>query len=241
MKVPPIAFAVVSNNLTLVKERFEKGCDINELTDKGTALHVACIYERHEIARYLLENGANPKAKDKYGQMPIDLADDEQMVKLLRDFGVEEFGVFDHNKMKFEGQRNAFLLGNRNSIEDMVERVDAVDFYYGFYSPWISIAHLNELEKLTGAAKTDADTPIARAPNGSTRLFGLDRAILKALQVDDRTLFALSTKLYKARPFKKLPSWDKYSAYIFLSNLRALQFVAQKRKLRLFFQYWICA
>ena len=239
MKTPPIAFAVVGNNFDLVKDRLKKGCDINELTYKGTALHVACIYGRYEIARYLLENGANPSAKDKYGQTPIDIADDEQIVALLREFGVKEFGVHDYNKLKIEGQRNAFLLGNRNSIEDLVERQDALDFYYGFCAPWVSIDHLNALEKLVGAPETSLDSPIAEGASGSSRLYGLDRELLRAVQIDDGSLFDLSSKLCKTRPFKKLLNWDKYSVFIFLSELRALEFVAKKRKCKVFFQMWI--
>mgnify|MGYP001613237164 CR=1 FL=1 len=239
MKTPPIAYAVMGNNLALVKKRLQMGCDINELTDKGTALHVACIYGRHEIGRFLLENGANPRAKDKFGQMPIDIADDEQMVALLREFGVTEFGIHDLEKMKQEGQRNAFLLGNKNSLEDMAERLDPVDFYYGFYAPWISLAHLNALEKIVGVKETIAEEAAMEGASGSSRLYGLDSSLLSATQIDDPQLFELSLELSKSRPFKKLPNWDKYSVFIFLAKLRALNFVAKKRKLKLFFQLWV--
>ena len=238
MNNPPVAFAVMGNDLELVKKRLSSGCDINEITDKGTALHVACIYNRLEIGRFLLENGANPRAKNQFGQMPIDIADNKQMVELLREFGVTEYGVYHFNQLKRDGQRNAFLLGNTNSVEHISNLLDAVDHYYGFNAPWISLDHVNVLENVLNIQTTNVDSPIATATEGQPKLYSLDSQLLKGVELDDKSLFDLGAELCKTRPFKKLRQWEKYNVFFFLSQLRGLNFVAKKKKLLPYFQQW---
>lgn len=224
--------------MALVKERLNSGGDINEMTDKGTALHVACLYNRVEIGRLLLENGADPRAKDRWGQMPIDIANDREMVALLREFGVTEFGAYQFNQMQREGQRNAVLLGNKNGTEVMLEQLDPIDHFYGFYAPWLSVEHLNVVEEALQADETSADAPCAVAAEGLPRLYLLDSKLLKGLPLDEAELLALAEQISQARPFKKLRAWDKYTVFLFLSQLRSLRLVATKRKLRAYFLQW---
>ena len=159
MSTPPIAFAVLGGDLELVKKRVESGADINEVTDKGTALHVACIYKREVIGRYLLENGANPRAKDKFGQMPIDVADDAKMVALLREYGIQDFGIHEFNTLQRDGQQNALILGNRNDVNMLAELLDPIDNYHGFYVPSFSLPHLHELEDWVNVKRTTPNPP----------------------------------------------------------------------------------
>lgn len=156
-------------------------------------------------------------------------------VALLREFGVTEFGVYQFNQMKRDGQRNAFLLGNKNSVDVLTDQLDPVDY---FYAPWISVEHLNVLEHALDANPTSVGSAIAVSTEGRPLLFLLESAVLRGTERDDVELFDLGTEIYKAGPFKKLRAWDKYTVFLFLCQLRSLNFVAKKRKLRLFFQQW---
>ena len=238
MSTPPIAFAVMGGDLELVKSRVQAGADINEVTNRGTALHVACIYKRTEIARYLLENGANPQAKDQHGQLPIDVADDETMVALLREFGVQELGIYDHNMLERENQPNAFILASKNDLNLLAEMIDPLDTFLGFYSPRLSFAHLQSLQESLQVAPVEPDSAIVTQPDGRPRLFPLDSHVLRSLELSDDQLLDQATVISKSRPFKKMPFWDKYTVFLLLCNLRALSYISKKRKLRLFFQQW---
>ena len=239
MSTPPIAFAVLGGDLDLVKSRVAAGADINQVTDKGTALHVACIYKREEIGRFLLENGANPRAKDWSGQMPIDVADDANMVALLREFGIQDFGLFDFNKLKRDSQKNALLLGNRNDVEIFSEMLDPIERYHGFYAPWLSLSHLQELASHLGAKETELEDDMISNGGEGPQLFSLDSSILRKTDNDDNSLFEHAIAIAKLRPFKKMIYWDKYRVFQLLVDIRALNFISKKRKLKLYFQQWV--
>lgn len=238
MSTPPIAFAVLGGDLDLVKQRVAAGADINEVTNKGTALHVSCIYRREEIGRFLLENGANPRAKDKYGRMPIDVAEDTEMVALLREYGVREFGIHDYNNLKRESQKNAFVLGNLNDVDTLAELLDPIDEYHGFYAPWFSIPHLHELEDRFELKRTAPESATATLDDKCPKLHAVDTLLLRKSDATDEVLFDHAETISKRRPFKKMDYWDKYRVFQLLCNLRSLNFIAKKRKLRLFFQQW---
>lgn len=238
MGTPPIAYAVLGGDLDLVKQRLAAGADINEVTDKGTALHISCIYRREEIARFLLENGANPRAKDKSGRMPIDVAEDSQMVALLREYGVQEFGIHDYNVLKRQGQKNAFILGNANDVNALAELLDPIENYHGFYAPWFSIPHLHELEDKLEIKRTTPESAGVTQNEKCPRLYAIDSLLLRKFDTTDEVLFDYAESLSELRPFKKMDYWDKFRLFQFLCNLRSLNFIAKKRKLRLFFQQW---
>jgi ankyrin repeat protein len=51
----------------------DAGADVNALTDrKSTPLHDAARLRNVKMARLLLEHGANPDARDKDNQTPLD-------------------------------------------------------------------------------------------------------------------------------------------------------------------------
>ncbi len=64
------AFEPIS--IPLVKKLIEKGADINYVEPEGgkTALHLAAYGHKKEVIEILLEAGANPDARDVYGNTP---------------------------------------------------------------------------------------------------------------------------------------------------------------------------
>jgi ankyrin repeat protein len=70
---------LVENLLTLYKY------DVNEKDDTGlTPLHVACIYNHLNVAKILVENGANLLTKDRQGMMPIDYTGTKEHFSLVK-------------------------------------------------------------------------------------------------------------------------------------------------------------
>ena len=54
---------------------FERGVDINAVDyDMRSALHIAAAEGHENLVRFLMANGANPSAKDRWGQTPLDEA-----------------------------------------------------------------------------------------------------------------------------------------------------------------------
>jgi len=68
--------AVTYNNLEMVEYLIGKGLDINKTSRRSgfTSLMAAACYGRIEIAKILLENGANQEARDSKGFSAIDFA-----------------------------------------------------------------------------------------------------------------------------------------------------------------------
>jgi ankyrin repeat protein len=85
-------FAVHRNQpdcLDILQLLLDKGCDINAiryqnhkfsydhdnfLMGLGTPLHEAAMTGRVHVAKFLLDRGANPRARDTWGRLPIDRA-----------------------------------------------------------------------------------------------------------------------------------------------------------------------
>ena len=62
------------------------------LKDKSTPLHFAIIQNKLDSAKLLLKFGANPNAKDAFGNSPLHLAVFKKMpraVRLLEEFGAD--------------------------------------------------------------------------------------------------------------------------------------------------------
>lgn len=75
--------------LERMKQLVELGADVNARDRKGrTALHHCSLENNYENAEVLLGHFAvNVNIKDNYGALPIDLARDKKMIKLLLKFG----------------------------------------------------------------------------------------------------------------------------------------------------------
>ena len=58
-----ISFAIENNSLLMVKILIEHGTKINECLAGLTPLGLACYRDRYEIAKYLLEQGADPNKR----------------------------------------------------------------------------------------------------------------------------------------------------------------------------------
>lgn len=89
--------------------------------------------------------------------MPIDVAEDSRMVALLREYGVEEFGIHDYNLLEREGQKNAFVLGKATDLNALAKLRDPIDNYHGFYAPWFSIPHLHALQDKFELTRTSSE------------------------------------------------------------------------------------
>ena len=72
---PPLSVAVRKGNLKAVESLLAAGADVNAADILGrTALHVACFYNRKQIAELLIAHGADVKARDSDGLTPLHAA-----------------------------------------------------------------------------------------------------------------------------------------------------------------------
>jgi len=82
----------MNGNLAAVRKLVANGTDVNFANRIGvTALMAACQWDRLEVARFLLANGADPETRKRYsGRNALIyscLSGDSQIVKLLLDHG----------------------------------------------------------------------------------------------------------------------------------------------------------
>jgi len=69
----------------------KNGAQVNEKDSHGrTPLMHAVHQNKKDVVRLLLENGADPNLKDNGGHSAIELTGDNEMKKLLRDFGAKD-------------------------------------------------------------------------------------------------------------------------------------------------------
>ncbi len=72
----------------LIKQRIDEGVNVNSVdSNKFTPLHYALIYQKSEIVKILVNNGADINKKNKYGTPPIFYAYDDISIRLLLDAG----------------------------------------------------------------------------------------------------------------------------------------------------------
>lgn len=75
---------VLDGNLESAKMLVELGANVNKKDRFGwTALHYAASEGYEEICRFLLRNGANVRAEDKDGKFPVEVTDDELILRML--------------------------------------------------------------------------------------------------------------------------------------------------------------
>ena len=84
--------AITYGNLEIVKYILDKGIDVNITRRRSsfTSLMAAACYGRVEIAKLLLENGANQKAQDLKGFTAVDFARKMNKKSVLALFDVDE-------------------------------------------------------------------------------------------------------------------------------------------------------
>ena len=63
----PLGIAISKGDIEVVKKFIEYGVDVNEKSNGMSPLMVAARYNKVEIIKILLSNGANLKAKDEKG------------------------------------------------------------------------------------------------------------------------------------------------------------------------------
>ena len=93
---PPIVLASFYGKLEAVRILLDHGADMNavdttqETTRGGTALSNACAEGYVEIARLLLERGADPTIPDKDGRVALDLvAEGSEIAQMILDAQLE--------------------------------------------------------------------------------------------------------------------------------------------------------
>ena len=73
--VNPLCMAISKGDIATVKQIIAYGVDVNDSTNRGlTPLMYAAIYNQTEIAKLLLEKGADLSKKDKSGSTALDHA-----------------------------------------------------------------------------------------------------------------------------------------------------------------------
>jgi len=85
--IPLLFHAAISQDEGMAPLLVERGADVDAGIEKNTALHGAAGFGRVEVARYLIDQGADFAALDHDGRTPLDVAEatgHEAIVALLR-------------------------------------------------------------------------------------------------------------------------------------------------------------
>lgn len=73
--VNPLCLAISKGDIDTVKQIIAYGIDVNDTTNRGmTPLMYAAVYNQAEIAKLLIEKGADLDKKDKSGSTALDHA-----------------------------------------------------------------------------------------------------------------------------------------------------------------------
>jgi ankyrin repeat protein len=83
----PLCSAIIKGDLATVKKFIEYGADIEEKSNGLTPLMFAARFNKVDIIKYLLENGANKSTKDERGYTAIQFAEfskSQEAVALLK-------------------------------------------------------------------------------------------------------------------------------------------------------------
>ena len=71
----PLCTAIFKGDLATVKKFIEYGADVNEMSNGLTPLMFAARYNKVDILKYLLENGADKTIKDDKGKTALKYAE----------------------------------------------------------------------------------------------------------------------------------------------------------------------
>ena len=112
----PLILASYRANIPVVKFLIEKGADINQNSDMGTALMAAAVKKNTEIAQLLLEKKADPNLSDPNGTTALIYAvqfNAPDLIKLLLKYNASKNGKDKSGKTAFE---YAVFAGNEAII-----------------------------------------------------------------------------------------------------------------------------
>lgn len=79
----PLCNAVIKGDMETVKKFVEYGSDVNENINGVTPLMLAARYNRVEIIKYLLDNGAKLNALDQYGHSALYYAESSKSTEAI--------------------------------------------------------------------------------------------------------------------------------------------------------------
>lgn len=83
---PPLALAIMGDQIVAVAALIECGADVNALADGLTPLYLAVSQGNDAVMMLLLENGADPNMKLPNGRTPMDIAQSEAALAVMRTF-----------------------------------------------------------------------------------------------------------------------------------------------------------
>lgn len=122
----PLAYAVMNGHLDVIRILIEKcSVDVNSNSGRSTALHGAAKYSRSTAIRMLTDAGANCRALDSDGKIPLHWAAEKGDLKTVRvllhadpDMDVNIFdGVFRRTPLHYAAEE-----GHRSIVELLLHR-----------------------------------------------------------------------------------------------------------------------
>jgi len=82
---PPLIKAAKDGDLDAVKRELASGVDVNLVNSNGdTALYYAALCDKNEVAKFLLESGANPNHVSLFGSCPMECAAGQGNLALIK-------------------------------------------------------------------------------------------------------------------------------------------------------------
>ena len=133
--------------------------DINQHTNRGTALHIVALKGRPQLCRLLLERGANASSTDAKGRIPLEVTSCPEIAELIPRFLgqklMKEMGVKETKEAPFCARVNAHLDQGVKACFLVIDYEAAIlqcfadiDDYYEGRKPRISVpfTHLLSLE-----------------------------------------------------------------------------------------------
>lgn len=84
----PLTVAVSKGDIDFIKKLIEYGADVNEISEDLSPLMIAARYNKVDILRVLLANGANPSARNEKGYTALkyaQLSNATEAIAILKD------------------------------------------------------------------------------------------------------------------------------------------------------------